>query len=324
VRTARAGAGAVAVAVTTLALALALGACGGDDDEPTAGAKGAPRCTPGAAAPTAVDIAPKWSAGDAREVSISKTSEESGQDPSESSATADLRVLAAGAKGSRLEWKSADPVLPEDQLPDDAEQRLKDSADGFTIVYGTDAAGAYTAKRNVAEIRDQLKHVLDRLEEDPADAESVARSRAVILSDTFIQTSVVKEIAVLHGAYGLKLQEGRPERVSQQIANPFGGAALTAKGTAELVEARNENGCAIVEVDVKPARAELARSIADTFGGTSGDVPAAARKAGLSVHNTTRYTYDPGTGWLARADVTQTVTISGRSRSDITVITTRG
>lgn len=307
-----------------LAVALALGACGGGDDAPSGQSNSAPHCTPATGTSTAVSIAPKWSKGDTRSVRVSKSREEPGRAPTESSATADLRVLDAGAQGSRLQWSSTDVGLGDDDLPAGADQQLKDVAKDFKVVYRTDADGGYEAKQNVAQIRAALTKVLDVLADDPKAADSVARTRSVILSDAFIQTSVVKEIAMLHGAYGLTLQEGKPQRVTQRISNPFGGSALTAKGTAELVEARDRNGCAIVELDVKPGRAALAKSIADTFGQTAKDVPASTKRAGLGVHTTSRYTYDPGSGWPARVDVTQTVSIRGKSRSDITVITTRG
>ncbi|MGH2840165.1 MAG: hypothetical protein ACRDKY_04990, partial [Solirubrobacteraceae bacterium] len=128
----------------------------------------------------------------------------------------------------------------------------------------------------------------------------------------------------LHSAYGLKLREAKPQPVTQRIANPFGGEALTARGTVELLDARDSAACAIVELDAKPSRAALSKSLADTFGDQASEAPTAARRAGLSVENTSRFTYDPGTGWIVRGDFIQTVTISGKTRSDITVITTRG
>ncbi len=307
-----------------LVIALALSACGGDDDKSSAQSSATPRCTPAPGTSTAMSIEPGWSKGDARSIRISKTRDESGQDASESSTTADLRVLEAGEKGSRLEWRSTDLVLPDDQLPDDAKGRMKDAAKGFEVIYGTDSRGAYEAKQNVPEIRDRLTNVLDRLEEDPEQAEAVSRTRQIILSDAFIQASVVKEIPLLHGAYGLKLQEGKPQAVNREIPSPFGGAALRARGTVELVEARDGGGCAVVELDVRPNRDDLATSLVDTFGDQAKDAPAAAKRAGLSLHNTGRFTYDPGTGWFVRVDTTQSVKIGGKSRSEVTVITTRG
>ncbi len=306
-----------------VAMALTLGACfGGDDDKPAASLQ-PPKCTPAPGTPTSVNIEPKWSVGDTRSVRISKSREETGEEASESSATANLRVVGVAQNGARLQWRSTDLVLPDDQLPDDAKNRLRDAAKDFEVVYSTDTGGEYRRKQNVAAIRDQLTRVLDLLEEDPTQAESVARTRPIILSDAFIQTSVVKEIPMLHSAYGLKLAEGRPQRITRVIPNPFGGAALEAKGTAELVEARDENGCAVVELDVKPSRAALTDSLTKTFGGDAEDVPAAAKRAGIGVHDTSRVLYDPGTGWVVRVDFTQSVTISGNNRSDIAVITTR-
>jgi hypothetical protein len=308
---------------SVLVSALVLSACfgGGDDTPPPTSAT--PHCTPATESSGALPIAPRWSAGDTRSITISKTHEESGQTPEETSATADLRVLDAGPSGARMRWKSTDIVLPDDQLSSAAKERLKEVAQSFEIVYRTRPSGAYERKLNVGAVRDQLKKVLGVLQEDPAQAASIARTRSIILSDDFIQTSVVKEIAVLHNVYGLKLAEAKPQPVTRLIPNPFGGAALTARGTAELIERRDDGGCAVVEVDVKPDRTALATSISRTFGAKSSKVPAAAKRAGLSVRDSSRYLYDAGSGWIVRVDFTQTVTIRGKSRSDITVITTR-
>jgi hypothetical protein len=309
-----------------LLAAVGLSACfgiGGKDKAAKSTAE--PTCTPAAgAAPTTLKFAPKWAAGDVRTVTISKTREESGAAPTESTATAQLSVRRTGAAGSLLRWTSNDQVLPADQLPSIAAARLKDVAKGFVVTYTTDAGGAYVAKQNVAQIHTRLAKILDALEQDPASAAAIKSTRAVMLSEPFIQTSVVKEIPELHGIYGLTLTEGKPQKVTRAIANPFGATALRADGTAELTDARNDRGCAIVELDVKPTPAALAKSLADTFGAKAKNVPQAARRAGLSVQNSSRYTYDPTTGWIVRVDVTQSVKISGKSGSDLTVITTRG
>jgi hypothetical protein len=311
------------IAPFVLACALALGACFGSDDK-AAKTSSQPTCTPAAGtAPTTLELAPKWSAGDTRRITITKTHEESGVAPTESSATAKLTVVHSAADGSRLLWTSNAQVLPADQLPSIAAARLKDAAKGFVVKYRTDAGGAYVAKQNVAQIHHQLAKILDALQQDPASAAAVKRTRGVMLSEPFIQTSVVKEIPELHSIYGLTLTEGKPQKVARRIANPFGATALRADGTAELVQARNDHGCAIVELDVSPTTAVIAKSLADTFGGKAKNVPQAAKRAGLSVKSSSRYTYDPATGWVVRVDVTQSVTINGKSGSDITVITTR-
>ncbi|MDX6688679.1 MAG: hypothetical protein QOG15_136 [Solirubrobacteraceae bacterium] len=313
----------LSVAAVFLA-AVGLSACFGSGDK-AAKASSQPTCTPAAGpAPATLKLAPQWAAGDTRKVTITKTREESGQPSTESGATAQLTVLRTGVQGSRLRWTSNDAVLPADQLPSVAAARLKDVAKGFVVRYTTDAGGAYVAKQNVAQIHARLAKILDALAQDPASAAAVKSSRAVMLSTPFIQTSVVKEIPELHGVYGLTLTEAKPLKLTRRIANPFGATALRADGTAELVQARNDRGCAIVELDVKPTAAELAKSLADTFGAKATNVPQAARRAGLSVESSSRYTYDPATGWVVRVDVTQTVKINGKSGSDLTVITTRG
>jgi len=305
-----------------LAAALALGACGGGDgDDGSSGRVPAARCTPAPGTSSTLRIEPKWSVGDARQITISKTREASGEDAQESSSSAALSVLEAGPKGSRLRWKSDELDLTDEQVSADASARLKEVAEGFEVIYTTDRDGSYIAKRNVPQIRGQLTKMLDLLEEDSDDALAVTRTRPVILSTNFIQASIVKEIPLLHSAYGLELTEGKPESIASQTPNPFGGRALRAKGTVELVEARNQAGCAIVELDVRPNRDDLAESIADAFGAK--EAPAEAKRAGLSLHNTARYTYDPGSGWFVRVDTTQSVKIGTQGRSDVTVLTTR-
>lgn len=302
--------------------ALLLSGCGGDSD----GAKGKPapqaRCTPAPGSARGVSIEPRWSAGDTRSITISKTRTETGVKPASSSTTAELRVLAAGPQGSRLRWKSRDVVLPSDQVPEQDRQRLKDFAQGFEVIYTTDRDGAYGAKQNVPQIRRQLTKVLDVLDEGTA---ADSRTRSIVLSDAFIQNAVVKEIKVLHSAYGLKLKQGEPQPIAGQIPNPFGGVAVIARGTAELVETRDDAGCAVVELDVRPAADALAQSLAASLGRGSKKAASAIVKRGqISVHDTSRFTYDPGSGWPVRVDSTRSATIGSKSQSEVIVIRTRG
>lgn len=302
-----------------LLASVVLSGCGGDSGDTKTGPASQARCAPAGATGASVSIEPRWSAGDRRSIAISKTRAETGLKTTESTTTADLRVLAAGRSGSRLRWKSSDRVLSGDQVPEQDRQRLEDFAKGFEVIYTTDRDGAYGAKQNVPQIRRQLTKVLDLLDKG---SEADSRTRAIVLSDAFIQSSVVKEIEVLHGAYGLKLKQGRPQSISGQIASPFGGAAVTAKGTAELVEARDDAGCAVVELDVRPDADALAKSLTGSLGSRGKDASAVVKRGKLSVHNTSRFSYDRGSGWPVRVESTQSARIGDKRRSEITTITT--
>jgi len=309
---------ACSAATSVLVAAFLMSACGGGGDERTPAARA--RCSSTAGASSSVDVEPRWSAGDTRSVTISKTRAETGRKSTQSSATASLRVLATGPRGSRLRWRSSDLVLPSDRVPEQDRQRLKDFAKGFEVIYTTDRDGAYGVKQNVAQIRSQLTKVLELLDEG---TEADRRTRSIVLSGRFIQSSVVKEIQVLHSAYGLRLKLGEPQPIAGQIPNPFGGAAVTARGTAELVETRDDAGCAVVELDARPDGDALARSLVASLGPQAKGALAVVKRGALSVHDTSRFTYDPGSGWPVRVEATRSAKIGAKSRSEITVIRTR-
>jgi len=325
------------VVVTALALATALGACGGDDDgdDPQkidVAQRAAPvRCTPRPEPPKQLRVRSKWSRDDIRSLTITKQRDqaEASMDQ-QSKATAVVRVLRAGRRGSVLRYSSGDVALPtsgagvtEQQL-----RRLKRAAGEFRVVYSTDKVGTFEKVRNVAALRAQVRRtlaVLDRLgEQDPKLTEAIAASRELVLSDAFIRSTLVKEIVGMHAVYGLKLTAGAPRTLPYELANPFGGRPLPAQARIELVDVQDAAGCAVVQIAVTPD----ARAVSDAIvqglrasGATA--TPSAAELAGFRIRNTLRYSYDPGSGWIVRADLGQSIKAGNRSRNDRTVITSR-
>jgi len=325
------------VCFAALVLATALGACGGGDDggDDETGIDVAQRsvpirCTPQPDAPKQLRVRAKWSRDEIRSLTITKERRDADASTNQQSkATAVVRVLRAGRRGSLLRWSSGDVALPasgagitEEQL-----QRLKRAAGEFQVVYSTDRAGTFEKVSNVPALRAQVRRtlgVLDRLGgDDPKLSEAIAASRELVLSDAFIRSALVKEIVGMHAAYGLKLTAGRARTLPYELANPFGGEALPARARIKLVDAQDAAGCALIQIEVTPDSDAVTDAIVRGQRASGASAPSAADLAGFSIRNTLRYSYDPGSGWIVRADLRQSIKAGNRSRTDRTVISSR-
>ena len=327
---------ALLVCVTAIALATALGACGGDDDgddeaKIDVAQRAAPvRCTPLREPPKQLRVRSKWSKDEIRSLTITKQRDEAEASmDQQSKATAVVRVLRAGRRESLLRWSSDDVALPTSGAGVTEEQlrRLKRAAGEFQVVYSTDRSGTFEKVSNVAALRAQVRRtlaVLDRLgEDDPKLTEAIAASRELVLSDAFIRSTLVKEIVGMHAAYGLKLTAGAPRTLPYELANPFGGRPLPAQARIELVDAQDAAGCAVVQIAVTPDARAVSDAIVQGLRASGATAPSAAELAGFRIRNTLRYGYDPGSGWIVRADLSQSIKAGNRSRNDRTVITSR-
>ena len=309
---------------------LAAGACGGGGED--GGDERRPaqtvRCTP---APDArkVRIAPKWRAGEERTLTIEET-RAGGQAPrpEQSRSTARVRVLEAGSKGSSLAWTLDDIAIAlGTNLPPGLGVRVADEAEGLELQYAVDRDGAFAAVENVSEVRDRLRRMMQLIESEatgrPELLAVLRQTRSLLESETFIQTSVGEEARLMHSAYGLVLEPGRPAEIDYRLPNPFGGHAIRSPARLELTDARDANGCVTIELTSSLPQDELTRVLADFFRRTGRPPPAASQLAGSSLRHTQRLTYDPGSGWMVRAELTKQMVVGGRERTDRTVVTSR-
>lgn len=313
---------------------LAFGACGGDGDG-GGGEKAAAepvRCTP--ASPTArkLLVRPRWKAGDERTMAIEKIRKEGSAPERRATLTAQLRVLEAdpGSGRATLRWSVGATSLARGQnLPAEALERLKGDTEILAIEYTTDADGAYDRIQNVPEVRDQWLRMLDTLEEPddtPREREIVRQLRETLSTETFIQAAVGEEAQLMHNLYGVEIEPSKDIVGPYELENPFGGDPLPATARIELADPEDRNGCAAIDLTVDPDKEGVAKMMQDfvaQFGPSAPDVSGVSAR----LRNELRFAYDPGSGWVVRAELTKRITVSDgrqtRRQSVRTVVTSR-
>ena len=310
--------------------AAAIAGCG--DDDGGAGGGDAPkpaavRCTPAPAGTRELAIEPKFRADDRRTVTIEKSREDSRRvEPLRATGEAKLRVLEGGPRKAVLRWETDAISLP---IPENVEasdvERIKAVTEDIAIEYATDSAGQLATLRNIAELKRATGRVLDEMEKlDVKLAAAVDALRPLLQSDQTLQATMTGDAALLHGAYGMRLEEGRPLDTPYELPNPFGGEPIPAEATFELKEIRDVSGCAVVELRVDPdveAVEGILRELAERAGGPP---PSESDLRGYRLSSATRFIYDPGSGWIVRSEATRDISIKGISRKDRTVLTSAG
>jgi hypothetical protein len=316
--------GSVVVAIVT---ALAVGAC---DDDDTRGDRreGSPvACTPTPAPSGGLAVRAHFKTGDAREVTIrSSLPSPVGEGKLSGSVHALVRVLRGGKRGALLRFQYRKVKLPQQRIRElDTQQRqLFDRVAAFlsrmVVEYRTDREGRFKGVANLPALRRGALRELDAGKlETPGLPSGAAMTRRLIASDERLAESSVRDIRFLHGAYGVRI--GRGTTTSRyELANPWIGEPLEVTARLTLLEARDDSGCAEVQIDPELDPHTAAAAYAKSVGAIAGSSGRAPRS--LPYFQTLRYTYDPGSGWIVRGAKDE---FGGFSQSlDVTVGTPAG
>jgi hypothetical protein len=312
-------------------LALALGGCGEEDGEETEAREAAPvpapRCEPVGARTKTVEPRARWEVGDRRELTIERARVElGGSGETTARSTGSIEVTGKTAGGWLLRYEPDGLVLPpaEGALDQEVPEEVKDIFEGLAVEYSTDRAGLMNEVENVADVRERLKELLDKAEEDAAGdpqlTQALQATRRIALSEAFVQTVIVSDIVLLHDLYGASLTEGRPLRAEGELPNPFGGDPFPADIEIALRDARAASGCARFDTAVVPERRAFAAAVREVVADTGGD-PAELRR--FKLRHTARSTYDPGSGWFVRVESMERIDVAGGGLVERTVVTSR-
>ena len=310
-------------------VALGLGACGGDDDgggsseppkEPVA------RCTPAPANAKSITVKPKWKIGDRRTVTILKSREDTDLDePVLIEGSAQVQVIDTGSKGSSLRWQGGVESFPAGVVLLDAEDvsEVNEQVDPLRIEYATDSDGAIDQVGNLSSLRTQVSAILSALAEASGE-EQIESFRRVAESDAFLQTAMIEDPTVLHFMYGIKAKRGETVEGEYELPNPFGGDPFPSTARYTLTTPRDRSGCAVFDVRIDADDDAIPRILKHAVGQLApGESIDESDLDDLDLRHEMSFSYDPGSGWLARAELKKIVTAAKRRRTDRTLIVTR-
>ena len=315
---------AAAVVVATAA------ACGGGDDD--GGGSSAPpelpaaRCTPASGTSKSVAVKPKWKIGDRRTVHIQKSLEDTERDGSfHTSATAEVRVLDADKSGALLRWTSGPISLPAAPalLGDDADE-VAEAVDPLRIEYATDRDGIFSELANLSSLRTQVVAMLDAIAKETDKDEEVTALRRIAESKAFLEAAMVEDLGNLHFMYGVEVERGERVDTEYELPNPFGGDPVPSNASYTLTMLRDRDGCAVFDVTIDADSDAIARNLREGQEQlTPGEAPDESDLEGLTLRHELTYAYDPGSGWIARADARKIFELGDERRTERTLIVTR-
>ena len=316
----------VAVAAVTVTTAAA---CGGGDDgdgRTTPPKEPAARCTPAGSASKSITVKPKWKIGDRRAVHIQKSLEDTELDtPVHSWGSAELRVVESDRSGALLRWTSGPVSFPAATLlvPGNAGEIAED-VDPLRIEYATDRDGVVSEIGNLSSLRTQVAAMLDAIAEHTDRDDEVTALRRIAESDAFLQTAMVEDLGNLHFLYGITVEPGETVRGEYELPNPFGGDPVPSALSYTLTTPRDRSGCAVFDATLDADPDAIAKQFEQGFGQLGqGDSLDASELEGMRLRHELSFSYDPGSGWIARADARKIIELRERRRTERTLMITR-
>jgi hypothetical protein len=263
------------------------------------------------AADDVVHLSPRWKAGDACDLQISRTFEErrhGGVTSGRWTMRVRLIVRQAGTDGYVVKWRFLGQDGPPSAYPTDAKDALKWLAQPVEFEARLDAKGRVTALLEPAAARARLEQAV-RTES----AKLPAKTRDAVLAllggesfgDQAVDRLLTGELRNFTIPLGQRFRVGRVFRYSDKLPSPLGrGGTVEARGEISLTKfdrAAGAAGAATVNADMT-ADAESVRAVLKRgFGQALTEAEAAAvRDVDVTVSNRIEHVVDVATGWPLR------------------------
>jgi hypothetical protein len=185
-----------------------------------------------------VTLTPKLRAGDAFQLEVVRTRENSErpQQNTRSRSLVDVRVISAGPEGFAIDWVPGGTVLDnpkaaQDPLVTAALQALR----GITFRLSLNADGELTGLANQADVVPKLKAMGDGIVQELAARLPEAQRKQLLdfmgqlLSPELLIASATRDAGTYFGLNGVALLVGEAVEVELEQPNPFGGSSIPAK-----------------------------------------------------------------------------------------------
>jgi hypothetical protein len=185
-----------------------------------------------------VTLIPKLRAGDAFQLEVVRTRENSTrpQQNSKARSLVDVRVISAGPEGSLIEWVPGDTVLDnpravQDPLLGAASEALRD----IKFRLNLNADGELAGMANQDEVAPKLKAMVDTIVQGlSARVPDAQRKQFLdmmnqVVSAELLIASATRDAGTYFGLNGVSLTAGEAVEVDIEQPNPLGGGSLPAK-----------------------------------------------------------------------------------------------
>jgi hypothetical protein len=194
-------------------------------------------------------------------------------------------------------------------------------AESFSVRYATDRDGVYLRVLNESELRAHVDQYFDALMGEVGELASpglLRRTRRLLMSSNFIQNVLPQDVTVLHGIYGVKLENERPETMQVLLPTPFGSAPVRARSTTRLAGTQ-AGECLAAEIATVADAESLGRTLGISIARVRGSEKP-IRFGDVHLKQTQRILYDAERGLVVRTEMTKEVKVGDRERTDTTTV----
>jgi hypothetical protein len=275
-----------------------------------------------------VRITPKFRAGDAFRLEISRTRENSPVSPRDgkSRTTIDVRVLAVTPEGSTLEWEPGATAGDMVGMQEALMLAAGDAMAGMKPVIRLTSDGEVAGLVNEAQVLAKVQAAVDIIRRGllelapPANRPGLETMLSQLLSPALLVGTVVRDAQTYFGLNGAELAAGETVTVDITQPNPLGGEPLPAK-----LSVRAESATADTVVLVTTTTYDLAALMRSTIllmekAGDRVSPEELAKFPAMQMRDEGRFVFGRAVGLMRELTVNRWFTVAGQKRLDRTEI----
>jgi hypothetical protein len=287
---------------------------------------------PAAPQEAGLELRPRWKAGDERTLELVRRRQLTRTQGSQQvafRADVTVRVLAAGADGSVVQWAFGDVRFEEPaDRRDPVLSELLASAHGLAYELEIDPSGTVKRVRNwaavsskAAEARGKILFRLHRL--GVADqARGILNNQlgALFGSERQILAHSLREVSVYHSVFANRYTPSSPITATKLLPNAFGGAPFPAAISFVLKQHDEKARRAVIEwtqtVDSEAARQIMLKAMTDAAARTGRPAPQDSDVPAMAIDDTAEMAVDVASGWLRSASYRRTSKVGANVQTD--------
>lgn len=281
----------------------------------------------------------KWTPGEERSYTISKTRNKSkaGKTGSDVTSTTDVKitVIDASSTGYLIGWQLGETKLNDPKLSaNPIFQSTSNMLNGFELLLEVSSDGSILGIQNWKEVQNRSNAVVEELISflkdnsalsDTQIAQFTQQIKSMYSTREQIVQLTTREAQVFFFTLGKRYRLAEPIAYELNLPNQFGGEPFPAYATLELESLDTETNLAKVVWEQYLDEAESSRIMLNTMTALAKSMgqpaPSKSEIPDIEVSDIGEFKIEASSGWIQQLEHTRTTTTGEDSQSDIMVIT---